>query len=157
MEKNKCGNRYSPEVRMRAVRMVFEHQGEFDSQSAAIKSIAPKIGCGPDTLRAWVRRSETDSGRRDGITTSERERIKALERENRQLRQANEILKKASAYFAPPPGDCVAITCRAMGRSSPARFGNDLLYQRTSPCLWGRADLPRFAGRPFNVLCVSGR
>lgn len=100
MEKNKCGNRYSPEVRERAVRMVFEHQGEFDSQSAAIKSIAPKIGCGADTLRAWVRRSETDSGRRDGVTTAERDRIKALERENRQLRQANEILKKASAYFA---------------------------------------------------------
>lgn len=100
MEKNKCGNRYSPEVRERAVRMVFEHQGEFDSQSAAIKSIAPKIGCGPDTLRAWVRRAETDSGRRDGMTTSERDRIRALERENRQLRQANEILKKASAYFA---------------------------------------------------------
>jgi transposase-like protein len=100
MEKNKCGNRYSPEVRERAVRMVFEHQGEFDSQSAAIKSIAPKIGCGPDTLRAWVRRAETDSGRRDGVTTTERDRIKALERENRQLRQANEILKKASAYFA---------------------------------------------------------
>ena len=98
--KNKCGNRYSPEVRERAVRMVFEHQGEFDSQSAAIKSIAPKIGCGPDTLRAWVRRAETDSGRRDGVTTAERDRIKALERENRQLRQANEILKKASAYFA---------------------------------------------------------
>ncbi|WP_369699501.1 IS3 family transposase [Thalassobium sp. R2A62] len=99
MKKNKCGNRYSPEVRERAVRMVFEHQGEFDSQSAAIKSIAPKIGCGPDTLRAWVRRAETDSGRRDGVTTAERDRIKALERENRQLRQANEILKKASAYF----------------------------------------------------------
>jgi len=96
MEKNKCGKRYSPEVRERAVRMVFEHQGEFESQSAAIKSIAPKIGCGPDTLRAWVRRAETDSGRRDGVTTSERDRIKALERENRQLRQANEILKKAS-------------------------------------------------------------
>jgi len=100
MEKNKCGNRYSPEVRERAVRMVFEHQGEFDSQSAAIKSIAPKIGCGPDTLRAWVRRAETDSGRRDSITIADRDRIKALERENRQLRQANEILKKASAYFA---------------------------------------------------------
>lgn len=78
MEKNKCGNRYSPEVRERAVRMVFEHQGEFDGQSAAIKSIAPKIGCGPDTLRAWVRRAETDSGRRDGVTTAERDRIKAL-------------------------------------------------------------------------------
>jgi len=75
---------------------VFEHQGDFDSQSAAIKSIAPKIGCGADTLRTWVRRAETD----DGITSAEHDRIKALERENRQLRQANEILKKASAYFA---------------------------------------------------------
>jgi len=80
--------------------MAFKRQGEFDSQSAAIKSIAPKIGCGSDTLKAWVRRVETDSGRRDSITTAERDRIKALERENRQLRQANEILKKASAYFA---------------------------------------------------------
>jgi transposase len=100
MEKNKFGNRYSQEVRERAVRMVFEHEGEFDSQSAAIQSIASKIGCGPDALRAWVRRAETDSGGRDGVATAERDRIKALERENRQLRQANEILKKASAYFA---------------------------------------------------------
>lgn len=100
MEKNKCGRRYSPEVRERAVRMVFEHRGKFDSQSATIKSIAPKIGCGADTLRAWVQRTETVSGLRDGVTTTERDQIKALERENRQLRQANEILKKASAYFA---------------------------------------------------------
>jgi transposase-like protein len=100
MEKNKCGNSYSPEVRERAVRIVFEHQGEFDSQSAAIKSIAPKIGYRPDTLGAWVWRTEMDSGRRDCVTTAESDRIKALERENRQLLQANEILKKASAYFA---------------------------------------------------------
>ena len=106
MEKNKCGNRYLPEVRERTVRMVYEHQGEFNSQSAPIKSIAPKIGCGPDTLRAWVRRAETDSGRRDGITTADRDWIKALERENRQLRQANKILKKASAYFAQAELDC---------------------------------------------------
>ena len=113
MEKNKCGNRYSPEVRERAVRMVFEHQGEFDSQSAAIKSIAPKIGCGPDTLRGWVRRAETDSGRRDGVTTADRDRIKALERENRQLRQANEILKKGICVFCaggarPPVSEMIA-------------------------------------------------
>ena len=100
MEKNNCGNRNSPEVRDRAVRGVFEHQGEFDSQSAAIKSVAPKIGSGADTLRAWVRRAETDSGRRDSVTTAERDRIKALDRENCQLRQANEILKKVTAYFA---------------------------------------------------------
>ena len=80
--------------------MVFDNQGSYENQTAEIKAIAPKIGCGPDTLRAWVRRAETDSGRRDGVTTAERDRIKALERENRQLRQANEILKKASAYFA---------------------------------------------------------
>ena len=80
--------------------MVLEHQGEFDSQPAAIKSISPKIGCGPDMLRAWVRRGETDIGRRDGVTTSERDRIKALEHENRQIRQPNEIQKKALAYFA---------------------------------------------------------
>jgi len=157
MEKNKCGNRYSPEVRERAVRMVFEHQDEFDSQSAAIKSIAPKIGCGPDTLRAWVRRAETDSGRRDGVTTAERDRIKALERENRQLRQANEILKKASAYFAPTLIVCLANDCRAAGRSSTARFGNDCFHQRTSWGVWGRADLPSFADCPFNILRASGR
>ena len=93
------------DVRERAVRMVFEHQGEFDSQSAAIKSIAPKIGCGPDTLRAWVQR--------DGVTTAERDRIKALDRENRQLRQASEILKKASAYFAPTLIVCFPNDCRA--------------------------------------------
>ena len=155
MEKNKCGNRYSPEVRERAVRMVFEHQGEFDSQSAAIKSIAPKIGSGTDTLRTWVRRAETDSGLRDDITSAERDRIKALERENRQLRQANEILKKASAYFAPAliaaSGDC-----RAAGRSSTARFGNDYVYQRVPRCVWGRADLSCFADRPLNILCASG-
>ena len=98
MEKNKCGNRYSPEVRARAVRMVFDHRGEFDSQSSAIKSIVGKIGCSSVTLRTRVQRAEVDAGQRDGITTSERERIKALERENRQLRQANEILKKASAF-----------------------------------------------------------
>ena len=86
MEKNTCGNRCAPEVRERGVRMVFEHQGDFDSQSAAIKSIAPKIGCGPGTLRAWVRRAKTDSGRRDGVTTAERDRIKAFERENRPFR-----------------------------------------------------------------------
>ena len=100
MEKNKCENRNSPEVRDRAVRGVFKHQGEFDSQSAAIKSVAPKIGSGADTRWAWVRRAETDSGRRDSVATAERDRIKALDRENCQLRQANEILKKVTAYFA---------------------------------------------------------
>ena len=92
--------RYSPEVRERAVRMVFEHEHEHTSQWAAILSISEKIGCSNETLRKWVRRAERDQGRRAGITSNERERLKELERENRELRRANEILRKASAYFA---------------------------------------------------------
>src|SRR5512134_3162919 len=97
---SKTTNRFSPEVRERAVRMVFDHQAEHASQWATILSIAPKIGCHPETLRSWVRQAERDQGKRPGLTTDERERIKALEREVRELRQANEILRKASAYFA---------------------------------------------------------
>ena len=91
---------YSPEVRARAVRMGFEHQGEHASQWTAIHSIAQKIGGSAETLRHWVRQAERDQGLRAGPMTDERERIKALEREVRELRQANEILRKASAYFA---------------------------------------------------------
>ena len=91
---------FSPEVRERAVRMVLEHQGDHDSQWAAIESIAAKIGCSSETLRKWVRRAERDQGLRAGLTSDERERLKALERENLELRRANEILRKASAYFA---------------------------------------------------------
>jgi transposase len=80
--------------------MVFEHQGEHESQWAAIESISAKIGCTAETLRKWVRRAECDRGLRAGVSSDERERLKALERENRELRRANEILRKASAYFA---------------------------------------------------------
>jgi transposase len=97
MDKTK---RFSPEVRERAVRMVFEHRDEHSSQWAAIGSIAAKIGCKAETLRLWVRQAERDQGKRPGPTTSEAERIKALERENRELRQVNDILRKASAFFA---------------------------------------------------------
>jgi transposase-like protein len=93
-------NRFSPEVRERAVRLVQEHRGEYPSLWAAVESIAPKIGCVPQTLLEWVKRNEVDSGQRDGVTTGERERIKALEREVKELRRANEILKTASAFFA---------------------------------------------------------
>ena len=92
--------KYSAEVRDRAVRMVLEHQHEHSSQWAAIGSISAKIGCKPETLRLWVRQAERDRGLRPGITSDESARIKQLERENRELRQANEILRKASAYFA---------------------------------------------------------
>jgi len=93
-------SRFSPEVRDRAVRLVLEHVSEYPSQWAAIVSIAAKIGCAAETLRSWVRRAERDAGQRPGLTTDERTCLKQLERENFELRRANEILKKASAYFA---------------------------------------------------------
>ncbi len=93
-------SRYSPEVRERAVRMVREHEREYASQWAAITSIAEKIGCSGETLRNWVRQAERDEGRWPGLTTDERQRLKELERESRELKRANEILRKASAYFA---------------------------------------------------------
>src|SRR3954454_23504897 len=100
MEKSKSANRYSAEVRARAVRMVVEHGADHASQWAAIGSIAAKIGCTAETLRGWVRQAERDQGGRAGSPSAEQARIKALEREVRELRQANEILRKASAYFA---------------------------------------------------------
>ena len=93
-------NRYSREVRERAVRMVFDHEGECDSQWSAIVSISSKIGCSAETLRRWVRLTEIDTGRRGGQTSEDRSRIKELEREVRELRRVNEILRKASAFFA---------------------------------------------------------
>ncbi len=97
---SKTSNKFSPEVRERAVRLVLEHKGEHPSEWAAMSSIAAKIGCTAETLRHWVRQAERDQGLRSGPTSEGWERIKALEREVRELRQANEILRKASAYFA---------------------------------------------------------
>lgn len=97
---SKKSNRFSPEVRERAVRMVQEHRGEYPSLWACIESIAPKIGCVAQTLHEWVKQQEIDTGARDGLSSDDRERIKALERENKELRRANEILKLASAFFA---------------------------------------------------------
>jgi len=93
-------SRYAPEVRERAVRMVMEHQAEHASQWATIGSIAAKIGCSTEALRKWVRQAERDQGVRGGLTSSERDRLTELEREVRELRRANEILRKASAFFA---------------------------------------------------------
>ena len=94
-------NKFSPEVRERAVRLVQEHRGEYPSLWAAVESIAPKIGCVPQTLLEWVKRAEVDAGMRPGITTAEAQRIKELEREVKELRRANDILRTASAFFAP--------------------------------------------------------
>ena len=118
---------YSPEVRERAVRLVFEQQKEHESQWSAIKSIASKIGCTAETLRTWVRRAETDQGIRGGMSTTDRERLKELERENRELKRANEILRKASAYFA-------------KGRSTADRNNGDICRQQQSK-IWDRANL----------------
>jgi transposase len=93
-------NRFSPEVRERAVRMVRDSRSEYPSLWAAVESIAPKIGCNPSTLLDWVQRDEVDTGKREGVSTADREHVKALEREVKELRRANEILKLASAFFA---------------------------------------------------------
>ena len=92
--------RYSREIREWAVRMVFEHEQDYESRWAALVSISGKIGCTLETLRSWVKRTEIDTGRRDGVTSDDEDRLKALERENRELKRANEILKTASAFFA---------------------------------------------------------
>ena len=127
MEKSNRANRFSTEVRARAVRMILEHGHAYANQSAAIMAIAPKIGCGRDTLRRWIKQSDIDSGRKEGQSSDERAQIKAMEREIRDLRQANEILRKASAYFA---------------QAELARPSNDdCLYKRASQRLGCRASL----------------
>jgi len=93
-------NRFSPEVKERAVRLVYEQQKETESQWAAICSVASKIGCSAETLRHWIRKEEINTGKREGLTTAEREEVKRLQKENRELKKANEILRLASAYFA---------------------------------------------------------
>jgi transposase-like protein len=97
---SKTTNKYSPEVRERAVRMILDNPGRHESRWQAIVSVAAKIGCSVNTLNDWVKKAEVDGGKRAGVKTEMAERLKALERENRELRQANEILRKASAYFA---------------------------------------------------------
>ncbi|ROJ05436.1 transposase [Escherichia coli] len=129
--------RFSPEVRQRAIRMVLESQGEYDSQWAAICSIAPKIGCTPETLRVWVRQHERDTGGGDGgLTTAERQRLKELERENRELRRSNDILRQASAYFAKAEFDRLCAERQRLKElereNRELRRSNDILRQASA-------------------------
>ena len=133
-------NRFSTEVRALAVRMILEHEHEYANQSAAIMVIAPKIGCGGDTLRRWVKQSDIDSGRKEGKTSDERAQIKAMKREIRDLQQANEMLTKASAYFAQA--------------ELAAASNDDCLHKRAPQKLGCRADLQGFANRPIHILCA---
>ena len=133
----KKSNKFSPEVRERAVRMVQEHRGEYPSLWAAIESIAPKIGCVPQTLNEWVKRVEVDTGQRDGVTTAEAQRVKELEREVKELRRANEILKLASAFLP--------------RRSSTANSSFKGLCGQASPHLRDRADLQGLADCPVRL------
>ena len=129
---SKTTNKYSPEVRERAVRIVMDNAGQHESRWAAIVSVSSKIGCAPQTLNEWVKKVEVDTGQRGGVTTEQAEKMKALEREVRELKQANEILRKGEAFvrhwsedngrahILPPSQRLQAIACRAKGRSSTA-------------------------------------
>ena len=125
---NKTTNKFSPEVRERSVRMVLDNQEQHESRWSAILSISAKIGCAPQTLNEWVKKAEVDSGQRGDITTEMAEKMKALEREVRELKQANEILRKASAYFA-PLSRFEAKPLPAAGRSSTARSNDNLVHR----------------------------
>ncbi len=159
-------SRYAPEVRERAVRMVFEHQGEHDSQWAAIESIAEKFGCTSETLRMWVRQAERDGGKRSGLTTEQRQRLRDLERENREQRRTNEILGRAGSLFAQAELDCRPNrwrmssrrigTCTGSGRSAACCRSPRRRFTSTRPAA-GIATCFRLARNRTNVFGKRSR
>ena len=152
----KKSNHFSPEVRERAVRLVQEHRGEYPSLWAAIESIAPKIGCVPQTLNEWVKRDEIDTGARAGVTTTDLQRLKELERENKELRKANEILKLASAFFAQAELDRRLKSLRASSISIDRPTGSSRSAALCrSPRLAIGATPPSNATRPCDVSAHS--
>ena len=142
MTKKRFTPAYPAELRERGVRMFRENRADYSSDTAAYKAIAPKLGCSPDSLRVWCQQAERDTGQRAGLTSAEKDRIKELEREVRELRQANEILKKGEPVKAP----LVQVHWRthiSQRRSSTARSANDRVHRRSPQRLWCRADLSR--------------
>jgi transposase-like protein len=148
---SKTTNEFSPEVRERAVRLVLDNLGQHGSRWQAVLSISSKIGCAPQTLNDWVNKAEVDSGKRAGVSSEMAEKMKALERENRELRQANEILRKGETIFRHWSEDN-GRTLILRWRSSTADTGHDRLHRRSQGQARGRADLRGSADRPCHPL-----